>query len=595
MFVIRGISDDSEELDRTLAEINDLQTALVEHLESLAPNRRQAVLLPREIFDEETEQKTELLPLLPVITKIEVHMDGLSLMQSRESLKDPKDPKDPKVHYQPLMSEDGRLILLSDSDSRPSSVFGSRHSSSQHLSPRESTDLHTYQGPAAFVKFEMQAMDELVRLCGDDKHLPVHPSIGTLHSNLIMKQSLISNSSGISRPNQQYSDANTTKAKKKINMHPVLTSTGVPVSFPNPGQVEGLKAFVEGTLAELRSMYKSLQDLSEQPGQLYLLKDTFYMENFMHELNTNYLPHSDALQFPSKPTESDPSKKSETVISISLSQDIKEITGKVIFAANQFYTMRLVNEESFKLYAPSGAQVTTLRDIPEDVATKLGLCIMSIKRSTPLSRTSMKTGKIQEQPSVVIPWMPGQRDQLSERRQLGCGTFGPGSIVTIKLDAPRKRLWLSNGVSGSGNVQGIPSEEDIFSREFSLVDFAVIRPFVAFSSKFQNVQLMPELPPIITDIYKKFLSLESRLIDLTAEFSEVGGSNSLIAFGFSSNFLARNAENSDEYDIEQARNNIMSRFREYSGVSEAYKYLNFKIFNLYVKESDKVEQVLSGP
>jgi hypothetical protein len=409
-----------------------------------------------------------------------------------------------------------------------------------------------------------------------------------------MKSSSISNSAGTSRTKQQYSDANTTK-QKKMNMHPVITSTEVtdPDCF-GEDQVEGLRAFVEGTLVQLRSTYESLQEMAEQPGQLHLLNDTFEMENFMLELNTKYLPYNDALQFPPKLSESDTSKKSSIVVSVSLSQDVKDRTGKVVFAANQFYTMRLVGEDSFRLYAPSGAQVTTLKDIPQDLAAKSGFCIVSIKRSTPLSRTSVKTGKTQEQPSVVIPWMQGQSQQLSERRPLGCGTFGPGSIVTIKLDAPRKRLWLSNGVSGSGKVQGIPDAEDIFSREFPL-DFAIIRPFVAFSSKFQNVQLMPELPPIITDIYKKLLSLESRLIDLTAEFSEVGGSCSLIVFGFSPKFLACNAENGSEPNVEVAQKNIVSRFREYAGVSEAYKYMNFRIFNLYVKESDKIEQVHSGP
>ena len=189
IFVIRGISNDSAKLDAILGDIDLHQNTLASQLESMAPNRRQGFVLQRPRLDKEGQPRVDkagnpLLPLLPVITKIEVLLDNISLIQSPESLK--TDPLDPISHHQPLMSEDGRLILPSDdSDSRPSSVFGSRHSSSQHLSPRESIDLQVYQGPAAFVQFQMQTKDELIRLCGGGDHLPVHPSIGALHSNLI--------------------------------------------------------------------------------------------------------------------------------------------------------------------------------------------------------------------------------------------------------------------------------------------------------------------------------------------------------------------------------------------------------------------------
>jgi hypothetical protein len=347
------------------------------------------------------------------------------------------------------------------------------------------------------------------------------------------------------------------------------------------GNVDGLKSFVEGTLLQMRSILQDLRDLSEQPGQLFLLNDTFIMDNFMLEMNSNYLPRSEALEI--NPT------KSAISISISLTADIKDRADKVVFAANQFYNVRLTGENTFKLLAQNGSHVTALKDISQDHAVKLGLTIASVKRVTHLSRTSTKTGKTQELPSVVIPWMPGQSDQFAERRLLGCSTFGPGSIVTIKLDGPRKRLWLCNGVSGSGNIQGIPSENDTDSRMFQ-IDFAVLRPFVAFSSKFQNVQVMPELPPVITDVHKKTMSLEARLSDLTSEFSQLGGSDSLIIYGFSSSFLECSGGDDAEPNIEAAQRKLVKRFETYSGISSHYNYLNFKIFNLFVKKIESVEQ-----
>ena len=182
------LSNHSAHLDAILKDIDLSQSTLASQLESMAPNRRQGLVLqPR--LDKEGHPRVDnagnpLLPLLPVITKIEVLLDNISLIQSPESLK--TDPLDPISHHQPLMSEDGRLIRPSDnSDSRPSSAFGSRNSSSQHPSPRESIDLQVYQGPAAFVQFQLQTRDELISLCGGGDHLPVHPSIGALHSNLI--------------------------------------------------------------------------------------------------------------------------------------------------------------------------------------------------------------------------------------------------------------------------------------------------------------------------------------------------------------------------------------------------------------------------
>jgi hypothetical protein len=330
-------------------------------------------------------------------------------------------------------------------------------------------------------------------------------------------------------------------------MHPVFTATEIPNEFDRPsslhpsgtGKVEGIKSFMEETLQKLRETFQNLQALIELPGQLFLLDDTFYVENFVLEMNANYLPRMNALEVTL------PKNPAGTLInvSISLTQDIKDIKGRVVFAANQFYDVRVLSQNSFKLLAPNGVQVTTLKNISKESAASSGLTIASIKRSTHVSRTSMKTGVTNEFPSIVIPWMPGQMDQIAENRQRGCGTFGSGSILTIKLDAPRRRLWLCNGVSGSGNMQGIPSEDDLSARMFTL-DFSVLRPFVAFSSKFQNVLLMPELPAVIIDIHKKTLSLEARLNALTDEFSELGGSDSLILFGFSQKFLELDTENS---------------------------------------------------
>ena len=375
-------------------------------------------------------------------------------------------------------------------------------------------------------------------------------------------------------------------------MHPVFTSTEILQEFDpqspfhphGKGQVEGLKSFMEQSLEKLRLTFQDLQDLSDQPGQLFLLDDTFHMDNFALEMNTNYLSRIDSLQ-------SNPGQTAINV-SVSLTTDIKDIKDRIVFTANQFYDLRLISDTSFKLLAPNGVQVATLKSIPKDRAAKLGLAISSIKRSTNVSRTSVKTGKIHEFPSIVIPWMPGKMDQFEEKPQRGCGTFGPGSIVSIKLDGPRKRLWLSNGVSGSGEVQGIPTDDDIFSKMF-VIDFSVLRPFVAFSSKFQNVVLMPELPAVIIDVYKKSLSLEARLHDLTTEFSELGGSDSLILFGFSKTFLELDADVSSELKVDVIEEKLKKRFEGYTGISENFKYLNFKLFHFYVKSLDRVEKVHS--
>jgi hypothetical protein len=378
-------------------------------------------------------------------------------------------------------------------------------------------------------------------------------------------------------------------------MHPVFTATEILKEFDPPsslhpsgmGKVEGIKSFMEQTLQILRDTFQNLQFLIEHPGQIYLLDDTFYMDNFVLEMNANYLPRVDALEVTL------PKNRAETAInlSISLTQDIKDIKGRLVFAANQFYDVRVLSQKSFKLLAPNGVQVTTLKNISKESAAISGLTIASVKRSTHVSRTSTKTGVTNEFPSVVIPWMPGQMDQFVENRQRGCGTFGSGSILTIKLDAPRKRLWLCNGVSGSGNLQGIPNEDDPSARMFAL-DFSVLRPFVAFSSKFQNVLLMPELPAVIIEVHKKTLSLEARLSALTSEFSELGGSHSLILFGFSKRFLELNAENSQpKIDIIEAK--LLKRFEGVAGISSKFDYLNFKMFRLYVNSSDSIEQVFS--
>lgn len=382
-------------------------------------------------------------------------------------------------------------------------------------------------------------------------------------------------------------------------MHPVFTCTEISTTFDQKdmGNVEGLKSWIEGTLNQLRSVLKEYLDLSEQPGQLFLENDVFYMENFMLEMNANYLPSCNALDL-------NPDKKMESIISVSLTKDIHDRSGRIVFAANQFYNMRLFGPtgNAFKLFSESGSHVTNLKDIPKDQAARLGLTIVSVKRPPPIglqasiklktNTSSANTGKILELPSIVIPWMPGKMDQFAEQRHLGCSTFGPGSIVTIKLDAPRKRLWLSNGVSGSGNIQGIPSQDDIFSRMFN-IDFSVVRPFVAFSSKFQNVQLMPELPPVIIDIYKKSLALEARLDDLTSEFSQLGGSNSLILYGFSYDFLEIDKAKITEFDVRIIERKLLQRFEAYPGISDQghFDYLNFKIFNLFVKNTGNVEQV----
>jgi hypothetical protein len=381
-------------------------------------------------------------------------------------------------------------------------------------------------------------------------------------------------------------------------MHPVLKFSELSKKFDekNLGNVEGLKSFIEGTLNQLRSALKDISELSEQPGQLFLEKDIFYMENFMLELNSTYLPPSNSLELNPE--------KFQSTISVSLTKDVQDRSGRVVLVSNQFYNIRLIGENAFKLFAENGSYVSNLKDIPRDQAAKMGFTIASIKRPPPMGltepaklKTNMsftKTGKTQEVLSMVIPWMPGKMDQFAEKSHHGCSTFGPGSIVTIRLDAPRKRLWLINGVSGSGNIQGIPDEQDPFSRMFN-IDFSVVRPFVAFSSKFQNVQLMPELPAVVVDVYKKTLALEGRLDELTSEFSQLGGAHSLIIYGFSSNFLELNKTATAKPNFALVQRKLEKRFEAYPGISNEglVDSLNFKIFNLFIKRTGSVEQVLA--
>jgi hypothetical protein len=177
IFVLRGdMTADSNDLDQALEKIHYQQQTLADKLEKQPLNRRKATLTPR--FDEGNKPG---IPLLPVLKEITIRQDGISLSQPPKVLMQP--PRANGFDFQtPLMSEDGHLILPGD-DSRPGSVFNSRHSSSQQMSPRQpNIDLGLFQGPAALVHFRMRTKDEMVALCGgDDKFFPLHPSIGALH------------------------------------------------------------------------------------------------------------------------------------------------------------------------------------------------------------------------------------------------------------------------------------------------------------------------------------------------------------------------------------------------------------------------------
>jgi hypothetical protein len=176
IFVLRGdMTADSNELDQALGEVHRDQQALAEKLERQPLNRRKATLTPRS-----DEENKPIIPLLPVLEEITIRQDGISLLQPPKVLMQPSRVNG--LDFQtPLMSDDGHLILPSD-DSRPGSVFNSRHSSSQQMSPRQpNIDLSMFQGPAALVHFQMRTKDEIVALCGgDDKFIPLHPSIGVL-------------------------------------------------------------------------------------------------------------------------------------------------------------------------------------------------------------------------------------------------------------------------------------------------------------------------------------------------------------------------------------------------------------------------------
>ncbi len=103
----------------------------------------------------------------------------------------PKCLQDPDSNH-PLMTEDGRLILASD-ESRPSSAFNSRNSSTEHLSPRLATaDVTGFQTAAAVVKFVMRDAEDIQELVGGSfndeklkKHIPTHDSIGALCPNFL--------------------------------------------------------------------------------------------------------------------------------------------------------------------------------------------------------------------------------------------------------------------------------------------------------------------------------------------------------------------------------------------------------------------------
>jgi hypothetical protein len=130
---------------------------------------------------------------IPVISEARVLVDDLRLTQPPKCLQDPD-------FNHPLMTEDGRLILASD-ESRPSSAFNSRNSSTEHLSPRLATaDVSSFQCDAAVVEFKMRDAEEVLDLVGGSfsdeklkKHIPTHDSIGapcqnflTLCSNLCL-------------------------------------------------------------------------------------------------------------------------------------------------------------------------------------------------------------------------------------------------------------------------------------------------------------------------------------------------------------------------------------------------------------------------
>jgi hypothetical protein len=178
IFVLRGISDDSTELDSSLEKVRSLQQELAERLEKLPSSRRKACLFPGLNKGEKID-----IPMLPVIIGIDVLSDGILLMQTAASLHE-------SHTRQSLMTDDGRLLLPTDG-SLPGSVFNSRHSSSQQLSPRQSNiDLQIFQGHAALVQMNMRSKDDLISLCGGaeiEKYIPAHPSIGMLNHNFTLK------------------------------------------------------------------------------------------------------------------------------------------------------------------------------------------------------------------------------------------------------------------------------------------------------------------------------------------------------------------------------------------------------------------------
>ena len=184
IFVFRGISDDIDAFDRSLGKVIEKQNDLAAWLKKLPLNQRRDALL--SWIAKNHPDRSEI----PVMSEARVLVDDLQLTKTPKCLQHPD--SNPYGNH-PLMTEDGRLVLASE-ESRPSSAFNSRNSSTEHLSPRLATaDVKVFQSGAAVVQFKMRAAEDILDLVGGSfsdeklkKHIPTHDSIGTLCSNLCL-------------------------------------------------------------------------------------------------------------------------------------------------------------------------------------------------------------------------------------------------------------------------------------------------------------------------------------------------------------------------------------------------------------------------
>jgi hypothetical protein len=178
-FILLGSCDD---IDEAKTAVCVQQRELARKLEALSPDQRKDKVF-KFVKKDDKIIKAEILSM-PVITDIQILADDVVLMKTAACLQQCE-------FQQPLMSEDGQLILPDDDSlSRPGSVFSSRHSSSQlsqQPSPRRpNVDKQIYQEAASIIRVEMRKKDDLVSLCGGPtyvNYLPKHESIGMLITN----------------------------------------------------------------------------------------------------------------------------------------------------------------------------------------------------------------------------------------------------------------------------------------------------------------------------------------------------------------------------------------------------------------------------